>query len=70
MGLACLAKPQSPGTVRLQGGGPEWLSCCGQAVWAAIGVEPGAQAVGNWRADRERATGLDRSHLANGTPVL
>lgn len=70
MGLACMAKPQSPGTVRVQGGGSGQLSCCGQAAWAAIEVEPGAQAVGNWRADWERATGLDRSHLANGTTVL
>lgn len=32
MGLACMAKPQSPGTVRVQGGGQR-LSCYGQAVW-------------------------------------
>lgn len=49
-GPACVAKPQSPGTARVQGGGPgRWfccLSCCGQAACGSRGVEPGAQLEG------------------------
>lgn len=43
-----------------------WTGCLGQP----IRVEPGAQTVGSWRAHREGATGLDRSHGANGTTAL
>lgn len=55
-GPSCVAKPQSPGTVRVQGGGPgPWffcLSCCGPAAWGSHGVEPGPQLEGRQRGSR------------------
>lgn len=55
-GPSCVAKPQSPGTVRVQGGGPgPWffcLSCCGPAARGSHGVEPGPQLEGRQRGSR------------------
>ena len=55
-GPSCVAKPQSPGTARVQGGGPgPWffrLSCCGPAAWGGHGAEPGPQLEGRQRGSR------------------
>lgn len=64
-GPSCVAKPQSPGTVRVQGGGPGrgFSACLAVDQWhgEAMGWNQGPSC----RADREGAAGLDRAQLAH-----